>query len=365
MKVLYLIDSLGLGGAQTVVKGIFEAQKSNKDIFLFALRKRKINININHLNVKIFNSDVKYSFGPLKELKELVEKEKIEVLHCHLFRSQIFGYILKRKYFPQIKLIFHEHGEIFQKHILYNIFMRFSRKYINRYIAVSNATKQKLIEKMGVDPNKIIILYNFVDLEKFNPQNIKLNLQREREKLGIEEEEFVIGFVGRLAKIKGCEYLIKSLSYLYFPYKVLIAGDGPEREYLEDLASKLKVKDKIIFLGYQDEIINFYFLLNVLIMPSLSEASPMAFYESQAIGLPIIGSDVPAINEFIIPHKNGLLFEVKNEIDLSKKITYLIENQSFLTKLSKNSLKNIKRYSLKEYLKGLNKFYVNLIYGKC
>src|SRR3989344_3696257 len=112
MKILHLIDSLGLGGAQTVVKGIFENQRKNKDIFLYVLRKREINIDVDHPNVKIFNSNKKYSLASIQELRNLIEKEQISIIHCHLFRSQVFGWILKRFYFPNIKLIFHEHGQI-------------------------------------------------------------------------------------------------------------------------------------------------------------------------------------------------------------------------------------------------------------
>jgi len=115
MKILHIIDSLGLGGAQTVVRGIFESQKDNRDIFLFALRRRDITMEIDHINVKIFNSNKKYSFKPLIKLKELIRKEGIEVLHCHLFKSQLFGVIIKIFYFPKIKIIFQEHGKIFSK----------------------------------------------------------------------------------------------------------------------------------------------------------------------------------------------------------------------------------------------------------
>src|SRR3989338_4867280 len=162
MKILHIIDSLGLGGAQTVVKGIFEKQPKNKDIFLYALRKREITTKIKNKNVKIFNSTSKYSLEPIKELRKLIEKEKIDILHCHLFRAQVLGWILKRFYFPKIKLIMHEHGQIFQNDIHYNFLMSKMQKEVNLFIAVSKATKQKLIEKAKIDPKKITVLYNFV-----------------------------------------------------------------------------------------------------------------------------------------------------------------------------------------------------------
>lgn len=357
MKILHIIDSLGLGGAQTVVKGIFESQKENKNLYLFCLRKREINININHPNVAIFDSKAKYSFGPIRNLKRIIEKEKIDILHCHLFRSQVFGWILKKYYFPNIKLIFHEHGRIFQDNFIYNLFMRISEKYVDKIIAVSKITKDKLIKKAGILENKIDVLPNFVDLKKFNRDNITWDNKEEKRKLGIKEDEFVIGFVGRLARVKGCEYLIKSLPYLDFSYKVLIAGDGPEKEKIEKLAKDLGVGGKVMFLGYRENAIFVYSLLDVLIVPSLSEASPMVLYETQAMEIPAIVSNVSGLNEVVKDNKNGLLFESKDYIDLAEKMKNLYPNNDLRKQLIENSLENVKKYSLEEYLINLNKTY--------
>ena len=357
MKVLHIIDSLGLGGAQTVVKGIFEKQKDNKNIFLFVLRKREINIEINHPNVFIYDSEAKYSFKPLKDLREIIEKEKIDILHCHLFRSQVFGLILKKKYFPKIKLIFHEHGEIFQRKILYNYLMKKSRYHVDRYIAVSKATKNKLIEIAKIPENKIEVLYNFVDLDRFNRKNIKINVKKEKEKLGIKKDEFVIGFAGRLAKVKGCKYLIKALHLLDFKCKCLIVGEGPERKNLENLAKELKVEDKVIFLGYIDKPEKIYVLLNILIIPSVSESFGISVIEAQSIGIPVIASNIDGLNEIITDRKDGLLFRKGDEKELTLKVKELSEDRRLRYKIIKNSYKDKVKYSLNDYLKKMDLLY--------
>jgi L-malate glycosyltransferase len=360
MKVLHIIDSLGLGGAQTVVKGILEYQQENKDIFLYALRKREITTEIKHANVKIFESAKKYSLEPLFELKKLVQKEKIDILHCHLFRSNVFGWLLKIIWFPKIRLIFHEHGEIFQNHILYNLFVRLSKKNVDKFIAVSRTTKEELVKKVGILESKINVLSNFVDLEKFSRGNITWNIQKERERLGINKEEFVIGFVGRLAKVKGCEYLIKSLPYLDFKYKVLISGDGPERITLEKLAGSLKVSSNIIFLGYRKDIVFVYSLLDVLVVPSLCESFGLSVVESQAMGIPVIVSNVDGLNEIVNDQKNGLIFKVKDHGDLAEKITILKNNYLKKESIVKNAYIDVRKYSLDNYLNNLNKIYGQL-----
>ncbi|HPY88980.1 MAG TPA: glycosyltransferase family 4 protein [Spirochaetota bacterium] len=360
MKILHIIDSMGLGGAQTVLKGIFESQKTNSEIFLFSLRNREINIEIDHSNVVINKFSKKYSIAPIKQLKTLIRKENIEIIHCHLFKSQIFGYFLKLFYFPNIKLIFHEHGEIFQNHIIYNAFMKISRNRVDLYLAVSKATKKHLIDKIKIHENKIHILYNFVDLNKFNSKNVSGNILNIRDKLRIEENEFVVGFVGRLSKIKGCKYLINSLPYLKFNYKCLIAGTGKELNKLKTLSKKLKVENKIIFLGYKDNIYEYYPLMNVLIIPSSSEASPMAFYEAQSLGIPVIGSDVTALNEFIIDGKNGFLFKYGDFKKIAEILNYLYDKKDIKFDIGQFSKENIQKYSLENYIKNLYQIYDNI-----
>ena len=94
MRILHIIDTLWIGGAQTVVKSIFEKQKDNKDIFLFALRKREINIEINHSNVFLYQSKAKYSFAPIKELRRIIKESKIINIATKLLFNLVFLIIL-------------------------------------------------------------------------------------------------------------------------------------------------------------------------------------------------------------------------------------------------------------------------------
>ncbi|MFZ2190240.1 MAG: glycosyltransferase family 4 protein [Candidatus Magasanikiibacteriota bacterium] len=359
MKVLHIIDSLGLGGAQTVVRGIFEAQRDDKDIFLFVLRKRDITVEIKHPNFVIFNSIKKYSFKPLFDLKDLIKKEKISILHCHLFRSQISGYLLKRIWFPDIKLLFHEHGEIFQGHNFYNLFIKLSKKYVDQYIAVSNVTKEKIVKIAKVLPTKIIVLPNFIDLKKFNKDNILWDVEEEKAKIGIKKEEFVIGFVGRLEQVKGCEYLIKALPLLNFAYKVLIVGQGSQKKILENLAVNLGISDKIIFVGYLKNVIMIYSLLDTLVVPSVSESFGLSVVEAQSMGVPVVASGSSGLVEIIKDNENGLLFKVQDPVDLAKKIKLVKDEVLLSDTILKNALESVKKYCFEKYLNNLNMIYEN------
>ncbi len=361
MPILQIIDTIDLGGAQTVVKGIVDKQLQDNDLHLFALRTKDITIDIEHPNFFVHEGTTKYSFAALQELRELIEEKKISCIHCHLLKSQVFGYLLKTRYFPDIKLIFHEHGQIFgtntvEDFVFFN-FLKKAKKHVDLFIAVSKATKQKLVEKTKVDPDKIDVLYNFVDLNKYDFSKSEKLRKVKRAEYNIPDQQIVIGFAGRLDTIKGLRYLINALPELNFDYKVLLAGDGPIRQELEAMVLEKQLQEKVIFMGFQSDMPSIYPAFDIYAMPSLSEASPMTFYEAQAFGKPVVGSNVSAIDEFVIPYKNGLLFELKNAVDMAKKLNELGNNRSMIQTMSENGIKGVNKYSLNAFIDNLNEIY--------
>jgi glycosyltransferase involved in cell wall biosynthesis len=356
-KILHIVKLAGLGGTETIVKEIISACNYN----VFCLKKSDIDRYSNVSNYVFFGTSsrwYKYNLFVFLKLYKLVKRKEIKILHVHM-ANPLFYAILIKFFCKDIIIIYHEHGGIYHNKKLIYFLKKFQRK-IFLFLAVSKSTEQELIKKAKIPENKIKILYNFVDLDKFNRKNITWNIKKERRRLRIKSNEFVIGFAGRLNKIKGCEYLIKALPFLDFNYKVLIAGDGSLKEKLNKLTKNLNIQNKVIFTGYVENIEKIYSLLDIYVMPSLSEASPMVFYETQAFGIPIVGSNVPAINEFIVPPKNGLLFNAKNSKDLARKINLIYKNKKLRDSMKTFSRKNVLKYSLDNYIKKLNEIYSNL-----
>jgi len=108
--VLHVIDSLGLGGAQAILKDFFEYRTSSGAIFLYALRVVPGQLKIGHPNVSVNPSSWRFSMAPMLKLRAIVDSCAVDILHCHLFRAQVFGYLLKTIFFPRLVLVFHEHG---------------------------------------------------------------------------------------------------------------------------------------------------------------------------------------------------------------------------------------------------------------
>jgi len=356
MKILHIIDHLGQGGARTIVESLI---KNNNNQMVLSLRK-KINEpildNQTSKRVFIYPSNSKYNLGCLNFTKNLLKKNKdISILHCHDIKSYIVGYLMNKIYFKDKKLIFHEHGRIFTNKILYNYFLNKSQKDVDYFIAVSKVTSDKLVENANINKNKIRVLYNFIN--SFRQQKyLKLNFKKNIKRFEIKKDQFVIGFMGRLNKIKGCDVLIKSLPLINSKYKLIISGDGPEMKNLKVLSKNLKVDKNVLFIGYYNKPEEIYGILDVLIVPSRSESFGLSAVEGQSMGIPIIGSNLEGLRDSL-GESGYIRFEKDNHIQLAEKINYLIKNKIIKNKLIKKGLERSKLYSYDNFIKNLDNLY--------
>jgi glycosyltransferase involved in cell wall biosynthesis len=276
-----------------------------------------------------------------------------------LFRSQFFGYIIKRYFFPDIKLIFHEHGPLgsgFEGYFVTNL-LRFSRKYLDCSIAVSNNVKKQLIMKGKIDSKIIKILNNFI-VYADNEKNQRLIF---RKKHNIEDKTFVVGYAARLVPGKGWSDLIKILDSIKNKnILVLLAGTGPDKKKLEKIIEmKSDSLVNIKYIGYISNMREFYAGVDCFVIPSRAEAFGLTALEAQAAGVPVVASDIPGLNE-VINWGNALLFPVKNSTLLACQINALEHSKALRTRLIKNGYANIKRFEKDIILEKLNQLYNNL-----
>lgn len=337
-------------------------KNNNIKLICYSLRKSDNNSE-QHTQVFTSNHVSKYSIHSFFELKKIVKTKNIAILHLHLPKSIVYGILLKTFYYKNLKIVVHEHGEIFENKLWYNNILRFFQNSSDLFIAISEATKKKLIENAKIKKDMIKVIYNFVDLEYFNSQKIEINRLEERKKLGLDEDEFVLGFAGRHVEVKGCCDLILAIEELknHINIKLLISGDGPKKNEYIHLVNKLGLNKKILFLGYIPDIKWFYSIIDCFVIPSHYEPFGIVTLEAQAMGIPILSANVEALNEIVLDKKTGLLFESKNDKDLAEKIKLLYADKNFKETLTKNALEYIKNYSIEKYLINLEETYLKVL----
>jgi D-inositol-3-phosphate glycosyltransferase len=247
-----------------------------------------------------------------------LQREKYDILHIHKpFDLPLGAWIRKR---VGSKLILGSHGTDF--------FWgdRLFAKAIDGSVSCSRFNGSLIADRYGIDPQ---VIYNGFDPERFHPEVgpdpalIK--------KLGLSAADFVIVYVGRLIGLKGVKTLLKAVSkiHLTHPLKVIIAGEGEERNLLEELTRELGIERKVIFAGFvpHAEIPRYYGIARLAVFPSVAdEAFGISICEAMACGLPTIATRVGGIPELIEDEQTGFLIPPRNEDILAEKIERLLQD---------------------------------------
>tara|TARA_Y100000766_G_scaffold284807_1_gene304747 strand:+ start:12193 stop:14472 length:2280 start_codon:yes stop_codon:yes gene_type:complete len=202
----------------------------------------------------------------------------------------------------------------------------------NHVVTISQSMKEALIDR-GVPDEKITIIPNAVDVDKFLPKSKSKKLARE---LGVGNKN-VLGYISNISKREGHEILIKALPLILEKYPntmILIVGDGPEKGNLQELASDLGIRNEVIFTGKVDhsKIQDYYRMIDLFVVPRKRDyasdlVTPLKPYEAMALEIPLIVSDRKALIE-IIGEDRGYSFKTENVEDLSRVVSNCLENLS-------------------------------------
>jgi len=190
-------------------------------------------------------------------------------------------------------------------------------------------------KKMGAK-RSIEVVPNGVDIDKFKNQNAKckIAIQNLKNKLNIKENEKVIITTSRLVEKNGIKDLIDAVNILIKEYKLLakliVCGSGELKEKLELRVASYGLRDKVLFLGEvpHDELPKYLWISDVFCRPSLSEGLGNSFLEAMAVGLPIIGTPVGGIPDFLKNGETGWFCEVNNPESIARKIGYILDNEN-------------------------------------
>ncbi len=218
--------------------------------------------------------------------------------------------------------------------VSFNWFLRiFEEKMLehsNKIIAVSDFTRRELLQYYKVKEDKIRVIHNGVDVDKFKPATDKLKAKAE---LGFNTEDKAILSVGRLYARKGLFTLIESMALVARKFrnaKFIIAGKGLSNEMkkLVSYATKLGVKDNMVFTGYfpDKKLPLLYQAADIFAFSTFYENLPFAVLEALSTGLPVVTTNVGGIPEIIESGRNGFLVQPFNSKELSARILYLLEH---------------------------------------
>ncbi|MDH7556050.1 MAG: glycosyltransferase family 4 protein [Candidatus Methanosuratincola sp.] len=207
-----------------------------------------------------------------------------------------------------------------------------------RVICCSKYMMNEVHSSLGCPIDKISVIHNGYD-----PKMAKSNRKGSSGKNGK-----TVLFVGRLVYEKGPHLLVEAASLLKDKdFRVIIVGDGAMRPYLEGLAKKLGVSDRVTFLGHVDDetLLSIYKEASVLVIPSLYEPFGIVVLEAMSLGIPVIVSNTGGLDEIITEGKDGLKFQSGSPEGLARAITKILEDEGLMARLVENAKSRAKEFS--------------------
>lgn len=284
------------------------------------------------VDVYYFDKDIDLTFPCDTHRINIWEKinfDDYNIIHTHMLRPDFYVWLHRK----QIKTIcvstlHNDIGKILKDY--YNLFVsyiftfawgRFLKSH-DFVVCLSNYAKLQLESNYRLHNLGVINNGRTVNTSKIIEHDSTISKLREK---GL----ICLGVLANLSKIKGIHQIIDVLPLLQ-NYFLVIVGNGPERNVLEEQAVKLKVEDRCLFLGHQVEAHHLLKYIDIYMMTSFSEGFPLALIEAAQYKKPTVCSNIPIFREFF-SSKEVVFFELNNQLDLLKAIENAYEKRIILS----------------------------------
>ncbi len=315
---------------------------------------KAMDVDYYHIPVPRKTTDFKNLKESYKITKDLMNKEKYDLIHCH---SPIGGIICRLANknsicYDNTKMIYTAHGFHFFKgnNLIKNFIFRNIEKLGARYTDVLitiNKEDYEAAKKFKLKHNGSVkkIPGVGIDVDKIN--SIKENRDKLIDDLGIDKNSFLLISVGEVNENKNHKIIINSLPMLPANIHYLICGIGPLCDEYDRLSKELHVRDRVHLLGYKNNVIEIVKSCDVFVFPSKREGLGLAALEAMACGLPLITSNRHGILDYAENYVNSLTCDPNNLEQFQKAINFLYHNKDVMSKFSQINIEKSKKYDKK------------------
>ena len=336
-NLLYVLDNLEFGGGERVFAQIINRLSGKRyKIMVACLPTRAFIEKIEGIEVEVKSVDMRNRFNPgvILQLADLMKRENVDIVHSQGARADFFARMAARLAGVHIVVsTVPMPVEGFDvnpiRKLIYMAFDRFSERFVDRFMVVSNSLEKIMIEKHGIAPQRVVKIYNGIEKDEYCIENEEIVCRRSRfrKESGLGENVPVVGAIGRLVWQKGFEYFIEAIPNVLkeIPEAVfIIVGEGGLKDELKEKSRILKLEDKIIFTGFRNDIKDVLASVDTFVMPSLLEGLPVVLLEAMAMMKPIVATKIEGIIETLDNGLTGLLVSPKDPQVLSEAIVDLL-----------------------------------------
>jgi glycosyltransferase involved in cell wall biosynthesis len=343
-NILHIITELEVGGAENLLLNICrQLDKRNFNIVVgYIYGPGTLSDQFKKAGVRLIDLSRKGKIDPLLLFKLffLIRKERIQIVHTHLVHASIVGRIAAKLAGVRNIITTRHYAYYHKEKSLVNWIERKTVVFNNNFIAISNAVREYMVKREKYKPERITVIYNAVDLSLLNSKDLEI--------IPKNNNDLLIGSVGRLHPSKGYDTLLKSMPQVIkeFPsVRLIIIGDGIQRKYLEGLGSDLGISEQVIFLGRRTpaEVIRFLKNIDLFVLASNWEGFGLAVLEAMACARPVVATNVGGIGEIIDAGKTGFLVPPRDPQKLAENIIRLSRDNKLLETLGKTGRQKVEK----------------------
>ena len=325
ITVLHLITELNVGGAEKSLAHLLahlDRDRFSPTVACLYGGDGRIAGEIRGMNIPVIDLGVtaKWRWDGFWRLYDLLRRERPTILHTWMFHANIPGRVLGRLAgVPTV--INSEHTMAMERGWRYWL-NRITHPWTDQVICVSPQVADFFVDHVGIPRQKIIFIPNGVDLQNLKDLPDKLQA---RARLALPPDQVLVGTVARLDPVKRLDVLLQALTSLS-DVSAVVVGDGPERVRLGEVSDRLKLTERVFFVGHQEDVWPWLAALDVFVLCSDWEGMSNALLEGMAAGLPVVATAVGGTPDVVVDGVTGLLVPPRDPPALAEAVVRLLRD---------------------------------------
>jgi glycosyltransferase involved in cell wall biosynthesis len=368
LHVAYLTDGLKKRGYDTTLVAGSLARGEDSMAFVADARDVPV-VRIDELGREI---------SPLRDLvatfrlARLIRRERPQILHTHTAKAGTVGRVaalLTGSRRPPI-VVHTFHGHVLRGYFgpVRSLFFRLLERWLasrtTALVAVSPQVRDDLVS-LGIAPReRFAIIRLGIELDERIAAD-QDDRAESRRYLGIPDERFAIGWIGRMTPVKRTDDVLVAFKRLRdggVDATLCMVGDGPDRAGLEQRAYELGIVRDTLFLGYQEDVAPFYAAFDALVLPSSNEGTPVSVIEALGAGRPVVATRVGGVPDIVRDGEDGFLVEPGATDELADRLARLARDPALRERMGKQGRERVlPRYAVDRLVGDMDQLYRSLL----
>lgn len=366
IKVLQTIRQGKIGGGEShVIDLVEELDKDRYESIVLSFTEGPMvdRMKANGYTTYVIPTEKPFNFTVWSKVTEILEKEKIDLIHAHGTRANSNTNNSARKL--GIPVVYTVHGWSFhpdQKFPLRKLRIMGEKYLVDKStltICVSDNNHNDA-KKLFPMERSTVVKYG-INLKKFNPEGTFTDIRSE---LGVDKKTMLVGYVVRMTIQKDPLTLVRAISLIpkELDIKFLFVGDGDLKEDAVNLAKELGVDSRIIFMDFRQDVPNVLNAIDVYCLPSLWEGLPIGMLEALAMEKAVVVTAIDGAKEVIVDKENGILIPVKDPQKLADALVLLYNDPTLRAKIGKGAGQTIQKdFNVVKMTRKIEDIYDNLV----